>query len=82
VIDTYDLSNNNCTTKSCDAAKVGGTNVFTVSETLDIPISETQVKTEEYQYQYKPVVPGALQMYLENKSSEKNSSVKEITPNK
>ncbi|MBU3664218.1 MAG: RHS repeat-associated core domain-containing protein, partial [Bacteroidetes bacterium] len=24
VIDTYDLSNNNCTTKSCDAAKVGG----------------------------------------------------------
>ncbi|MGC3979157.1 MAG: RHS repeat-associated core domain-containing protein [Paludibacteraceae bacterium] len=64
VIDTYSLFGNNCTTKSCDAVKDGGSNIFDVDGVL-------------YDYDEDFTIPSSLQEFLQNASNTGNNVVDE-----
>ena len=64
VIDTYSLFGNNCTTKSCDAIKDGGSNIFDVNGIL-------------YNYDEDFTMPRSLQDFLQNASNAGNNVVDE-----
>ncbi len=78
VIDDYNLINNNCTTISTEGAKAGGTKAFNYS--VDIPFNPVgpsggyNLITEQ-----SPFTPLGIKNYLENKSKENDSTVKNVT---
>jgi len=67
VIDTYSLFGNNCTTKSSDAVKDGGSTIFDVDGII-------------YDYDEDFTIPSSLQDYLED-NSKTNSNILNVTEN-
>jgi len=62
VVDTYVLFGNNCTTKSCDAIKYGGSKVFDVEGLI-------------FDYDEDFTIPSSLKNFLKNNSSENGNIV-------
>ena len=75
VVDQYDLLGNNCTTKTIEAAKAGGTSVDFVNNSgpvaPDIPNLQTDI-----------ISPANLQEHLDDKASQQNSNVVNVTDEK
>lgn len=71
VVDTYNLSSNNCTTKSCDAVIAGGSRA---TETAMGNFGGTGVITLDH-----PTTPAGLQGQLSIKSSKSTSNVRNVT---
>ena len=70
VIDEYKVLDNNCTTKSIEGVQKGAAD-FNPTNT---------VGTSDGTKEAKIWIPAVLQNYLENKSEQPNSNVKEVTP--
>jgi hypothetical protein len=71
VIDTYDLLDNNCVSKTIDGARAGGTKErLRDSESVapDIPNRE-----------YQPTAPDGLGGHLDGRANTRNSNVKNVT---
>jgi RHS repeat-associated protein len=75
VVDQYDLLNNNCATKTVDAAKAGGTSEDFINNSgllaPDVPNLQSGATS-----------PADLQNYLETQSKRQNSNVKKVTEEK
>jgi hypothetical protein len=68
VIDTYNLSGNNCTTKSCEAVRAGG-----------FGVERTGMMAHEAPIENKQIVsPSGLEGYLEDRSHN-NGNIREVT---
>jgi hypothetical protein len=78
VVDQYDLFNNNCTTKSIEGAKAGGTNADFV-DTNEVPASPDVPNVTLYNTVNTPV---EAETYLNTQSKETNSNVKEDSAQK
>ncbi|MCT6870194.1 MAG: hypothetical protein M3Z80_09645, partial [Apibacter sp.] len=66
VIDDYDLTGNNCTTKTCDALKEAGTNIFNFDAYL--------FNKKMYSYKEYFTIPSSLNDFL-NEQKETNSDI-------
>lgn len=71
VVDTYNLSSNNCTTKSCDAVIAGGSEA---TRTAIGNFNGTGIITLDH-----PTTPGGLQGQLGLSSAKSNSNVRRVT---
>jgi RHS repeat-associated protein len=75
VVDQYDLLNNNCATKTVDAAKAGGTS-------NDFINNSGPVAPDIPNIQSGTTSPASLDEYLNNQSQQQNSNVTNVTEEK
>jgi hypothetical protein len=78
VVDEYDLFQNNCTTISCEGAEEGGTETFNDYDYI-IPIKPEHAKPIKVPAKKSFFAPSGLQQYLDYKSNQEGSPVKDVT---
>jgi RHS repeat-associated protein len=83
VIDKYDLTTNNCTTKSCDGVKagLGGNNLTYKKDEYSYGRANIKVKTGTTtdNDSLESISPGGLNMELIQATQDENSGVKNVT---